>query len=58
MNKFDKGVHTVEFKVSVNQGGGLGVEGGVGVEQHKWSKPFGAAVSSKLIPLSLIPDVT
>lgn len=29
-----------------------------GVEQHKWSKPFGAAVSSKLIPLSLIPDIT
>lgn len=30
VNKFDKGVHTVEFKVPVNQGGGLGVEGGVG----------------------------
>lgn len=54
MNKFDKGVHTVEFKVPVNRGGGSGV----GVEQHKWSKTFGVAVSSKLIPPSLILDIT
>lgn len=52
VNKFDKGVHTVEFKVSW-VGWRVGWEGAV--EQHKWSKPFRAAVSSKL---SLIHDIT
>lgn len=49
---FDKGVHTVELNLPVKR-----VEEGV-AEQHKWSKPFKASVSQKLIPPSLIPDIT
>lgn len=52
VNKFDKGVHTVEFKVPW-AGWRVGWEGVV--EQRKWSKPFRAAVSSKQ---NLIHDIT
>lgn len=52
MGTFNKGVQTVELNLPVKR-----VEEGA-AEQHKWSKPFKATVSQKLIPPSLIPDIT
>lgn len=52
MATFNKGVQTVEVNLPVKR-----VEEGA-AEQRKWSKPFKAPVSQKLIPPSLIPDIT